>query len=294
MATERLMIERAVERIASSRIRALGFGAGLVGLALLLAVGSNALASDEDKSGVLTVYAVTRGDVALGTESVRIVKSDTGAFFASGEVKLKEGKARTHLISHLQREADGELTRYRRVEAARGGKGVFLFKHEAGTRAVGVNTDAKRADFDGISKSHPWDPKTWHHLAVVARRLTGDGPVAVSFFDVEARRSGTATFTRSGATRVKDAKGADVDGVIWRVAGGPGAAREVVVGAGGRLLGVRGDGRAMLVKGWIWDDGTRADADDDEVAGEPAGSDADDDEHGGDDDEAGSDAGVGP
>lgn len=290
MATERLMIERAAKWKGARPWRSLAIGAVL---ACSLVAGPSAFADDE-KSGVLTVYAVTAGATALGTESVRIVQSDTGAFFASGEIKLKRGKTRTHLISHLQREADGELTRYRRVESGRRGKGVFLFKHNDGTRAVGVNTDAKQADFQGISKSHPWDPKTWHHLAVVAKRLTGEGPVKVPFFDVETRRSGTATFTRTGTTQLKDADGADVVGVIWAPSGGPGGVRDLVVSAKGRLLGVRAEGRAMLVKGWVWDDGTRADADDDDEAGKSAAARADDDEHGGDDDGAGSDAGVGP
>ncbi|PKN55621.1 MAG: hypothetical protein CVU56_20500 [Deltaproteobacteria bacterium HGW-Deltaproteobacteria-14] len=255
--------------------------------ALLLLVGAPSLAraGDDDKSGTLTVWTVTAEGKAIGTESLRVVHSDSGAFFASGTQKLKAGKAKTELQSHVQRAADGTLMKYRRVEAKRKGKGLFVFLREGGARIVGVNSDAKQADLPGILSQHIWDPALWHDLALVPARLGADSPVTLKYFDVEARTSGTATFTRGATTQVTDAKGGLVTVTVWDISGAPGTARALYVDGKRRLVGVRGQDRAMLLKDWTWEDGTKASGGDDDEA-KPAG--------GGDDDDEGGEPEVGP
>ena len=226
--------------------------------AALLAAPSARADDDEDKSGVLTVWTVTQGGAAIGTESVRVVQAASGSFFASGELKIKDGKAKLALKSHLQREADGKVAKYRRVEAGRKGKGVFLFNKEGVARVVGVNNEAKAAEFgEAVLSQFVWDPAHWHDLALLAERLKGAGPVAVSTFDVEARKSGTVTLTRTEATAVADAKGASVEVAVWRISGASGTATELYVDGKQRLVGVRGGERAMLLKGWTWEGGTK-------------------------------------
>lgn len=259
--------------------RLIGKAATAAALLLLVGAPSSARAGDDDKSGVLTVWTLTAEGKALGTESLRVVHSDSGAFFASGTQKIKVGKAKTELQSHVQRAADGALMKYRRVEAKRRGAGLFLFQREGGIRMVGVNSDAKQADFAGILNQHIWDPALWHDLALIPVRLGAESPVSVKYFDVEARRSGTATFTRGQTTQVTDAKGGLVVVTAWDISGAPGTARTLYVDAKRHLVGVRGQDRAMLFKGWTWDDGTKAAGGDDDDEAKPAGG--DDDEEGG-------------
>lgn len=258
--------------------RQIGKAAMTAALMLLVSAPSLARADDDDKSGTLTVWTVTADGKAIGTESLRVVHSDSGAFFASGTQKLKAGKAKTELQSHVQRAADGAVMKYRRVEAKRRGKGLFLFQREGGARMVGVNSDAKQADFTGMLSQHIWDPALWHDLALVPARFGTESPVTIKYFDVDARTSGTATFTRGTTTQVTDAKGGLVTVTVWDISGAPGTARALYVDGKRRLVGVRGQDRAMLLKDWTWDDGTKASGgDDDEV--KPVG-DGDDEEGG--------------
>ncbi|TNF27552.1 MAG: hypothetical protein EP329_19315 [Deltaproteobacteria bacterium] len=242
----------------------------------------------EDKSGVLTVWTVTTGGKAIGTESLRVVRSDTGAFFASGTQKLKAAKLKSDLKSHVQRDPDGRLAKYRRVETKRKGKGLFIFKRDAGARIVGINSDDKQADFSTLVGQHIWDPALWHDLALLVPRIAGDGDVvSVDYFDVEARKAGKATFTRGATTQVTDDKGGLVAVTSWAIGGAPGSARTLFVDGKKRLVGVRGEDREMLLKDWTWDDGTKASGGDDDETTAPAG---DDDAEGGE----GGEGEVGP
>ena len=270
-------------RVLNSPLSALG--AALLLSVLALAPRAHAADDDEDKSGVLTVWSVTAGGQVIGSERLRVVHAETGSFFASGDLKIKVDKTKTELQSHVQRDADGTVAKYRRVEARRKGKGLFLFKREGGARIVGVNTDDKPADYTGMLSQHIWDPLLWHDLALLPAQFKGDGPVSLSYFDVEARKSGKATFTRGPATQVTDAKGGLVAVAVWQITGAPGSARALYVDAKQRLVGVKGLDREMLLKGWTWDDGTKAAATGDDDDKKPAG---------GDDDDSNGEAGVGP
>jgi|GEM_PF-1652188 len=234
--------------------------------ASLLTVATDARAGD-DKSGFITIWTVTAGGEAVGTESLRVVHSDSGAFFASGEQKMKAGKRKTVLKSHVQRDADDRLVKYRRVEDKRRGPGLFVFKRDAGVRIVGVNNSDKQADFPSVEKQHVWDPALWHDLALLVPRIVkSEGGASVAYFDVAARKLGVATFNRGATTQVTDAKGNLVTVTAWTIAGAPGTARTLYVD-GKRLVGVRGEDRAMLLKDWTWDDGTKASGGDDEEDG---------------------------
>jgi len=227
---------------------------------LTLLAPTRALAADEDdeKSGVLTTWTLTAGGTAIGSETLRVVNAPSGSFFASGELKVKDGKGKIVLKSHVQRDADGKVAKYRRVEGGRKGKGLFLFNKDGAARIVGVNTDDKPGDVGAVLGQHIWDPAIWHDLALLTGRLKGDGPVSVSYFDVEARKSGTASLTRGASTQVTDAKGGLVPVVVWKIGGAPGSAKELYVDGKQQLVGVRGGDRAMLLKGYTWADGTKA------------------------------------
>jgi len=251
------------------------------------------LAHADERSGVLTQWTLTEGDEAIGLETARIVDSDT-AYFASGQRKITKGRQKVHLVTHLQRDDAGALARYRRVVAGLRGQGVFAFPREGQIRVVGVNTSAKPSDHRGIERHHVWDPQTWHHLTHLVRRLGRETRAAdVQYFDPEARRTGTLSLERVGMRAVTDDKKAVHEVGEWVIRGGPGGASlTAFVDSRGRLVGVRGGDRAMLLKGWSWDGRVVVDTPDDDDDGAARRRAADDD--GDDDDDDAGDTDVGP
>ncbi|PIE17262.1 MAG: hypothetical protein CSA66_06270 [Proteobacteria bacterium] len=253
--------------------------AAMVALLGLTSTGSSALAGG-DTSGELTTWTITEGAEAVGTETLRLVQSDSGALFASGEHKVNRGKHKSHLKVFLQRAPDGTIAKYRRVTAGRKGKGLFAFARNGGLRIVGVKTGKKARDFSDALSRYAWDPEVWNHLAVAALRLDpAKARVEVAYFDVAAATKGKAIFVRQDVTKVTTKGDKLVEVVPWALQAGPGAPLTVYVSKDKRrkLVGVAGAHRKMLIKGWTWEKGAPAveEPDSDEPQGDEARGDAD-------------------
>lgn len=224
----------------------------------LVALLSTQGVADDDKSGVLTTWTLLAGDNAVGTETRRIVKSDAGTF-ASGERKVKGNKE--HVQYFLQRTTDGDIVKYRRVDAGRKGQGVMVFTVDGKLRITGVNTGEKTTDLLGVKAQHIWDARFPTHLTYLAPKLKGGEAVVVPWFDPATKKTGTARLIPGTTTRMTDPKKQLVEVTTWTTEGQPGAAATLYV-EGGRLIGAKLPAEALILKGWTWEG--KAPAGDDE------------------------------
>ncbi|MFT7581446.1 MAG: hypothetical protein ACI9MR_003122 [Myxococcota bacterium] len=221
--------------------------------ALVVLSVSPASAKKGDTSGKLTTFTVTVDGAEVGIEKARLVTTDAGTFFASGERHIKKGKGKIHLKSHLQRGKDGNLQKYRRLKAGRKGAGVFGFARNGVLRVVGLNTKREASEHNGVFSKKIWDGTVLNTLASWTPALRGKtDAVHVAFFDIETTKTGEATLTRSDDVKV-GGKDSVVTLAAWTVSGTPGPQLTVLVDDRGRLVGVKAPKQAMLKKGWSWD-----------------------------------------
>ncbi len=219
---------------------------GLSLAALALFVSHAQAADDKDTSGRLLTWNVTHkdGKEAVGVESLRLVESDTGTFFASGELKLKSGK-KTHRKSHLQRDGSGKIVKYQRVEAGLKGPGVRLFEWQGQMRIAPINATGKPADVGELPSARIWDEGLWH-LYETWGLPKGCDSAKLAFFDIGAKKAGDANLRCVGARKVYDDKKKAVDVNRFEVGGVDGEAVELWVDGKGELIGARSETRAML------------------------------------------------
>lgn len=214
--------------------------------ALALLVGSAHAADDKDTSGKLLTWNVTHkdGKDAMGVESLRLVESDTGGFFASGELKLKTGK-KTHRKSHQQRDGSGKLVKYQRVEAGLKGAGVRLFEWQGQMRIAPINANGKPVDVGALPSARLWDTDLWHLYQTWGLPKSCE-TARLSYFDVAAKKAGDASLRCAGSRKVYDDKKKAVDVNRFEVGGVEGEAVELWVDNKGELIGAKSESRAML------------------------------------------------
>ncbi len=230
-------------------------------------------------------WAVTKAGAPAATESLKAVLSPTKTRFATFTVK-PAAKGGVKLIGHLQRDPEGTLQKYRRLEDKRKGEGVFAFLRGEGVRIVGINSARKPADLAGVAGHAVWDARVWSTLwHWVARLDASKATVTVPFLDVDKGTTGSATATRGEPRPARTAKGETATVQAWTI-DGLGPQLTVWVGPKGRLIGVKGGDRELMMVGWGWDLPSVAEP----VDGEQGEGGASPEGEGGD----GEDQGVGP
>jgi len=234
-----------------------------------LLVAAPAQADDKDTSGELQTWQVTKdGTEVLGSETLRVVKKDSGTF-AAGELKATIGKKKLHRKTFFQRDTDGKIEKYQRVEAGLKGAGVKLFLFDGGMRVAPVNASGKPTPVE-LTAQRVWDLDLWHLYALWS--LPSECTTKhLGYFDPDKKASGDATLTCTGEHKVYDAQKKPVEVNAFTVTGVP---HEVTlfVDHKGKLVGAKSEGRWMLdVKlGWTADGaggktgGKDGDADDDD------------------------------
>ncbi len=233
--------------VKATRWMAGGGALAVVALALAGIVGAagRATADDKDTSGRLITWSVTRdGKQVLGTESLRVVHAESGAFFASGELKLKSGK-KVHRKSHMQRDGEGRLLKYQRVEAGLKGAGYRMFEWQGQMRVAPINASGKPVDVGALPSARIRDEGLWHLYQTwgLPKRCE---EVKLAFFDLGARTPGEATLSCVGQRKVFDAEQAAVTVNRFAVRGVAGDAVELWVDEKGELIGAKGEARWML------------------------------------------------
>jgi len=225
-----------------------GLGRVMMGIGWVAAGMLSVARADDpkDSSGKLVTWTVTvkDGAEAIGTESLRIVESASGSWFASGEVKLK-GKTKLARKSHQQRDGSGRLTKYQRVEAGLKGPGVKLFDWQGQTRWAPVNGSGKPVDVGTLSTARIWDAELWHLYQTWGLPKSCE-TTSLSYFDPDKREAGKATLKCVGSRKVYDDKKKAVDVHALQVTGVPGESVELWVDAQGQLIGAKGASRAIL------------------------------------------------
>jgi len=214
--------------------------------ALALVVGSAHAADDKDTSGRLLTWNVTHkdGKDALGIESLRMVESNAGGFFASGELKLKSGK-KTHRKSHQQRDDSGKVIKYQRVEAGLKGVGVRLFEWQGQMRIAPINGTGKPVDVGSLPSARLWDTDLWHLYETWGLPKSCE-TTKLSYFDVAAKKVGDASLRCAGSRKIYDDKKKAIDVNRFEVSGVDGEAVELWVDNKGELIGAKSESRAML------------------------------------------------
>jgi len=227
-------------------------------LALVLAmvgVGAAARAEEpEAKSGKLTTWTVTKvGKTdAIGTESLRLVTTET-AIYATGELKATLAKKKIARRSHLQRDGQGRVVKYQRVEIALKGAGVKLFEFEGKMRWAPINGAGKPVDVADPGRVAFVDGDLWHLFALWQFPDGCPASESVRTYDPGAHQIGEARLVCAGKTKVFDDKKHPIDTRIFKVEGLEDGEVSLHVDAQGELVGVRGGAREMLRAKWAWD-----------------------------------------
>ena len=200
---------------------------------------------DKDTSGRLFSWTVTAdGKDVLGSESLRVVETDSGSWFASGEIKLKKGK-KIHRKSHLQRDASGKLVKYQRVEAGLKGAGLRLFEWQGQMRVAPVNDAGKPADVGALASARIWDDGLWHLYQAwdLPRQCE---TVRLPYFAPGKRSAGEAVLRCAGPRKLWDDHKKAIDVNRFEVSGVDGEAVELWVDGEGGLVGATSATRTML------------------------------------------------
>jgi hypothetical protein len=227
--------------------------------ALLAFSAGSAHAEDKDKSGRLLTWNVTKdGGDAIGVESVRLVESDSGMFFASGELKLKTGK-KPHRKSHLQRDGAGKVVKYQRVEAGLKGAGWRLFEWQGQMRLAPINAAGKPVDLGALPSGRIWDEGLWHLYQTWGLPKACD-TTKVAYFDLAKRATGEASLRCVGTRKVYDDKKKAVEVHRFEVGGVDGEAVELWVDSKGELIGGKSESRQMLRAKFSLEPGKEGDA----------------------------------
>jgi hypothetical protein len=230
--------------------------------------------AEETKAGAppTTTWAVLddKGK-ALGTELIRIVRHADGAVFASGEAKVGPKNKRRLVRTHVQRKADGALVKYQRMDGGAKADGVRVFEFDGKTRIVPVTggSAGKPTDLADPIRAGLVDGDTWHLLALWAWPSECKPNATIATFDLAARKGARTAVRCVGTERVTDPKKTAVAVDVWEFTA-PGGDLKVFVERGGRVVGVRGAKRQMLLNQWSWQ-GVAAVADE---PGEGEGEDA--------------------
>ena len=247
----------------------------LIGIVTAAVLGTQAPAHAEDtKAGAppTTTWAVLddKGK-PLGTELIRIVRHADGAVFASGEAKVGPKNKRRVVRTHVQRRADGALVKYQRMDGGAKADGVRVFEFEGKTRIVPVTggSAGKATDLADPIRAGLVDGDTWHLLALWAWPSECKANATLQTFDLATRKAAPTAIRCTGNERLTDPKKATVQVDVWEFAA-PGGDVKVFVERGGRVVGVRGAKRQMLLNQWSWQ-GVAAVTDD---TGEGEGEDA--------------------
>ncbi len=211
-------------------------------------------------------WVVREAGEVVGTEAIKVVLSPTDTYFFSGSY-LPKGKRAVKVLTHLQRDPDGKLRKYRRLQKKRKGQGVHAFQKGELVRIVGVNDDAAPVVLEGALEHPIWDPVVWHPLeAWLAVVRGGDTPAEVSVVNVVDRKLRRVGLERVGPKTVGDADGKPVEVTEWRIAGLGETPLTVLASPGPRLVGVQQAQRLMLLEGWSWE-APAADAESPEAEG---------------------------
>lgn len=231
----------------------------VLGVSAVSAAALEARAEDKKKDNTVeTAWTVTVGDEVVGTETLRTVVSESGNRFGATTYKPADKKKKAEaLVSHLQRNPDGTLRRYRRAVDVRKGEEIIAFSRPEGVRIVGKNSKRKPAEVPGAQSYMLWDPMVWAVTWEWVRGRKPGGPVTLSVLDVPKGRTGKITLTPDGAFALYDAKSRPVEAQSW-VAEVGGEPLRLFVDAKGAILAAKRGDRAMIRAGWSWKQAEKA------------------------------------
>ena len=233
---------------------ALARGTRLAGFLLLawMCAPAGATPKDDKPAAVTTDYEwqIHEQGKLTATESLKVVVSPTKTYFASGSVVPVE-KGAVRIITHIQRDPDGQLRKYRRVLDKRLGKGVFAFRRDTRLRIVGVHDRSEATMLADASRYPLWDKRAWQSLFHWKARFPFDGEsVSIRFVDMELRSLGRASAKRLAPQVVRSAKGRETLVTPWVIDGLGKGPLTLLLDGGRALVAVTRGERTMLRKGW--------------------------------------------
>jgi len=220
---------------------------------LLLQVAPTHAESDPPENFRLEMgWDITVDGEAAGTEEATYVESaTTKTVFLSGK-KTSAAKGAPMLVTHVQRDPDGQLRKYRRHQKVRKGQGVHAFQKGSAIRIVGVNLKVAPVELASATSAYVWDPEVWHPLALWVRSSAWVHQGQLSVLDVASRTLSTVTVEGAGEVSMTDGAGAAIEVIRWRLKGlHEGGPLEVFVSRG-LLRGVKQGAMTMVEKGWAW------------------------------------------
>lgn len=212
-------------------------------IAVALALATSSARADDDKSGMLTTWTHLVDGKVVATETSRTVQTESGNFYASGEIKWKTGK-KVHKRTHVQKSGD-RLVRYQRMDGGVKAPGVRIFEWEGQLRLAFINAAGKPVDLGALGTSRLWDGELLHLMAVwgLPKQCRA---ARQPYFDVQKQAPGEATFSCAGTRRALDGDKKPVELNVFSVTGVPGDAIEVWVDGQGGLVGGKIGNRTML------------------------------------------------
>lgn len=212
----------------------------LIAMSMLIAPIAHA---DDDKSGVLASWSHLVDGKVVATETARTVNAASGAFFASGEIKWKTGK-KVHKRTHLQRQGE-RLVRYQRMDGGPKAPGIRIFEWESQLRLAFLNGSGKPVDLGANVPARIWDGDLLHLLATWGLPKNCRS-ARQPYFDIDAQKSGEATFTCVGTRSATDGNKRPLEVNVFNLSGVPGESIELWVDGQGALIGAKVGTRTML------------------------------------------------
>ena len=191
---------------------------------------------------------------AAGSETLKTVLSGSGTYFASGS-RLSSEKKPKRTLTHLQRDPDQQLRKYKRTRDVRKGKGLFAFRKNELIRVVGVNNKKQAAvELANATLAAVWDDRVWHPLDAWFRfmDLQADSQ-EITVLDLGQLQLRKATIQRRGTHTFSHANGEAVDADRWQISGLSTEPLLAFIGDSGALLAVEQGSAAMLREGWKWE-----------------------------------------
>ncbi len=200
--------------------------------------------AEDDKSGVLTTWSHLVDGKVVATENTRTVTSETGSYFASGEIKWKTGK-KQHRRTHQQSNGD-RLVRYQRMDGGPKAPGVRIFEWEGQMRLAWLNGSGKPVDLGGLETRRIWDGPELLHLVAHWGLPRACRSGRISYLDIGTQKTGEASLTCVGSKRMTDDDKRPLEVNVFTLEGVPGDAAELWVDGQGALIGAKYGARTML------------------------------------------------
>lgn len=200
--------------------------------------------ADDDKSGVLTTWSHLVDGKVVATENTRTVSSESGSFFASGEIKWKTGK-KQHRRTHLQKSGD-KLVRYQRMDGGPKAPGVRIFEWEGQMRLAWLNGSGKPVDLGALSTTRVWEGPELMHLVAHWGLPKACRSAKLAYLDVATQKTLEASLACTGSRRATDADKRAVELNVFSLEGVSGDGAELWVDGQGVLIGAKVGTRTML------------------------------------------------